>query len=380
MADECGIEENCGRQIDIFGHNRSMDAEPRAVEPSVVDWDFPRSSASVALLARYADERGVSRDAVLRGSGVTVADLDDPELQIDARAELAVIRNLVAALGAREGLGLDVGRRYRITTFGIFGFAMVSSPTLGEAIALALRYLELSFTFCIPVVELGDGEVIGRLHEERVPDDVRRFLVERDVAAMYTVLGDLLGGERLPLQRIGFRFAEPSGLDEYRDLYGITPVFGTTEAFFTFAPAQLNRSLPQANSNTWAMCQAQCRDLVARRRLRTGIAHDVRDKLIRLGGAPAGIDEVARELNMSTRTLRRRLTDGGTSYRALLDEVREALAEEMLVTTPMSVSDIAISLGYAEASTFIYAFKRWTGTTPAAYQRDRRRSYVGSGG
>ena len=51
--------------------------------------------------------------------------------------------------------------------------------------------------------------------------------------------------------------------------------------------------------------------------------------------------------------------------------MRRALAEEMLTATPLSVSDVAIRLGYAESSTFIYAFKRWTGATPAAYRRER---------
>ncbi|MFE3259954.1 helix-turn-helix domain-containing protein [Nocardia sp. NPDC059091] len=78
----------------------------------------------------------------------------------------------------------------------------------------------------------------------------------------------------------------------------------------------------------------------------------------------------------------RQLTDAETqipaetelaSYRALLDEVRRTLAEEMLAATPLSVDDIAIRLGYAEATPFIHAFKRWTGTTPAAHRRAHRR-------
>jgi AraC-like DNA-binding protein len=89
------------------------------------------------------------------------------------------------------------------------------------------------------------------------------------------------------------------------------------------------------------------------------------------------MDSVARQLVMSPRTLRRRLEAEGTSYRALVDEVRQALAEEMLATGALTVEDVAIRLGYAEASSFIYAFKRWKGTTPAAYARgDRGRTGI----
>ncbi|MFB7721347.1 AraC family transcriptional regulator [Nocardia sp. NPDC056100] len=342
-------------------------------EAGIKDWDFPRGVASVALMVGFAAEHGVAAGRMLQGSGLTEKVLADPDAQIDAHTELAVIRNLVRELGDRSSLGLELGRRYRITTFGIFGFACVSSPTLGEAIAFALRYLELSFTFCIPVARWQPGEFVARIHDERVPADVRRFLVERDVTAMHQMLCDLLG-HRVDLVRAEFDFPAPDDTAPYLEIYGLLPSFDRPHNLFTMDPAVLEQPLPQANEHTLAMCLAQCRELVSRRRARTGIAADVRELLVPRGGAdgfaaPPGIDSVARDLNMSTRTLRRHLDTAGTSYRQLLDEVRRALAEEMLTATPLSVSDVAIRLGYAEASTFIHAFKRWTGTTPSAYRR-----------
>jgi len=121
-----------------------------------------------------------------------------------------------------------------------------------------------------------------------------------------------------------------------------------------------------------------CRELVARKRARTGLSQQVRARLLRLGALEAGIDAgmeaVARDLHISVRTLRRRLAEDGTSYRELRDEVREALAEELLATGALSVSDVAIRLGYAEATSFIAAFRRWKGMTPAAYARRLRAS------
>ncbi len=345
-------------------------------QPAIRDWDFPRGVASVALMAGYAREHGVRADTVLRGSGLSERVLADPDAQIDAHTELAVVRNLVHALGARRSsLGVEVGRRYHITTFGIFGYACVSSPTLGETIAFALRYLELSFTFCLPVTRWEPGEFVADIQDELVPSDVRRFLVERDVLAMHQVMSDLLG-RPLALRRAEFDYPEPEYADQIAEIIGVRPRFGQPQNLFALDPAVLEQPLPQANEHTWAMCLAQCRDLVHRRRARTGIAAQVRERLVPRGGidgyaAPPGIDAVARDLNMSTRTLRRHLDTAGTSYRSLLDEMRRALAEEMLSATPLSVSDVAIRLGYAEASTFIYAFKRWTGTTPASYRRDR---------
>ncbi|WP_245672802.1 AraC family transcriptional regulator [Aldersonia kunmingensis] len=346
------------------------------VAPGVHDWHFPRSVASVALMVRFAADYGVDQETALAGTGLSPQLLADPDAQIDAGVELAIVRNLVGSLGAEPDAGLRLGSKYRVTTFGIFGFACVSSPTLWDAISLSLRYLELSFTFCIPTVEQTAGEFVATLHDEGVPLDVRQFLVERDLTAMYVVMADLLG-YGLPLRRIELKIPRPSYAGLFTELFGVEPEFDRPANVFACDVAELERPLPQSNSHTLSMCEAQCRDLVTRRRVRTGIAHDVRDRLISVSGAPAGIEEVAESMNLSVRTLRRRLTEAGTSYRELLDEVRHALAEEMLGTTPLSVSDVAVRLGYGEASSFIYAFKRWTGTTPASFQRNRRAAAVG---
>ncbi|GAA5152585.1 MULTISPECIES: AraC family transcriptional regulator [Amycolatopsis] len=335
------------------------------VEPVVRHWDFPRGIASVCLLVRFAGDHGVAEDQVLAGSGLTAARLADAGAEVDARQELRVVRNLAAAL---PDAGLAVGREYHATAFGIFGFAFMSSPTMRDAVNLALRYLDLSFAFSMPRALLEDGRVRMELDDTALPADAARFLVERDLAAIHTMLSELLGSQ-VPLLSLELRYPEPSTVEEYEALFGMRPRFGGTGNIAYFDASLLDEPLPLANPQTVALCEAQCRELVSRRRSRAGIAHEVRERLTRFGALAEGMPGVARELGMSTRTLRRKLEESGTSFRALLDEVREALAEELLTTGALSVEDVAIRLGYAEASSFIHAFKRWKGTTPAAYLR-----------
>lgn len=335
--------------------------------PALRDWDYPRGIASIALLVDFGRELGVPRSTMLRDAHISESALMNPATQVDAHQELAVIRNLVRASADRPGIGLDVGIRYRVTTFGIFGFACISSPTLRDAIELALRYLDLSFTFCIPIVDVSATEIRMTLDSTRVPSDVRQFLIERDLTAIFTVIGDILSA---PLQLTGLELdvSEPSYAARFEQIMGIRPVFGMPTNTAAFSPEYLDRPLPQANQHTVALCEAQCRVLVAARRERVGFAHEVRERLTRIGGA-LDMDTVAGEMGMSTRSLRRRLADAGTSFRALREEVLETLAVEMLETGALSVEDVAVRLGYAEASSFIYAFKQWTGTTPFTYKR-----------
>lgn len=327
--------------------------------PVIRDWDYPRGTASIVLMARFAAERGVE--------GLTSFENAPVDGQVDARQELAVVRALIRGLGSGDDVALELSRRYRVSAFGIFGFACISSPTLGDAMRFALRYLDLSFTFCIPRVTAEAGRIVLTMDDSRVPEDVARFLVLRDLGAIHTVMRDLLPD--ISLRSVTFRHARPSTVDQYLVTFGLGPEFSAGAHTATLDSLFLERPLPQANDQTVAVCAAQCDLLVSRKRERSGISQLVRERLVRLGGADAGMDEVARQLALSPRTLRRRLSEAGTGYRALLDEVRQALAEEMLDTGALSVEDVALRLGYAEASSFIYAFKRWKGMTPAAYAR-----------
>ncbi len=318
----------------------------------MVGWDFPRGVASVALLAAFAAERGVAAEDVLKGTGLDVATVRNPHAQAEARQELAVVRNLLAHCpGGQTELGGAVGRRYHTTVYGIWGFAVTSSRTVGDAMRLALRYVELTYVFCVPELRVEGDLAVLHCHTGTVPTDVRPFLLARDVAAISTLIEDLLGVRSDPHPQ--------------RDT-------------ITLPRALLDQPMPQANDHTAAMCEEQCRTLLAARRARDGVARTVRDRLLAVGGLDRGMAAVAAELGMTTRTLRRRLAAEGTGFRALVDEVRQTLAEELLATRSMSVEQVAGSLGYGDAAAFVRAFTRWTGVTPGRYTRSGRAWDVGN--
>jgi len=332
---------------------------------SLEHWDFPRGTASSLLMVTFAERDGVTPADLLAGTGLTLEMLRDPRREITAHQELLVAERVVTTLD-RPALGLAVGLTYPASTFGIFGYAALTSPTLRAAIEFGLRYYELSFGFCLPTVELGDEQVRLTLADPALPEPLSHFLIERDLASIYRWTGDLVGP--VPLDDVTFSFTVPDS-DAYEAALGVRPVFGQPQTTTTFTASILDEPLPQANEVTVVAAEEACRAMVAERRSRTGIAHDVRDCLVTASGPPPAIDEVARLLNTSERTLRRRLAEEGTSYRGLLSEVRLTLAEQMLATGALSVEDVAIRLGYSEATPFIAAFKRWTGVTPARWQR-----------
>jgi AraC-like DNA-binding protein len=309
--------------------------------PAAEDWDFPRAAAGIAHLVEYAAARGADRDGLLAGTGLRLADLAAPDGEVTAAQELRVVRTLQ---GLFPGAGADVGATYRAESFGVFGFALLASRTVLDAMELALRFIDLSYSFAIPSAVVEGRQVLVTVDGTRLPRDVRAFLVARDATAIHTVLAGLV----------------PGGV-------GARLVVREETATLTLAVTELDRPLPTRGSPELA--EALCRDLVAPRRSQVGVVRDVQVLITQQLPAGAPMTGVAAELGLTERSLRRRLTAEGTSYQALLDEVRSALARSLLggrATIP--VAGVAARLGYADAAAFTRAFHRWTGTTPAAYR------------
>lgn len=333
--------------------------------PATRTWDFPRRVGSIALLVAAGADEGVPVATLLRGSGLGTPDLEDHQREVTAQQELRVVRNLVTA--APHLSGARVGVRYHVSTFGPLGFALLSSPTMGAAANLAFRFLDLSFTFCVFSARIEGDVAVVALDDRDLPADVGRFLVERDLSAIWTVLREIAGGSpRLSSVDLPYPAAD---VEEHRAAFGVRPRWDAPggRAELRIDAAWMGHPLPQANPHALALAEALCRDLVATRRSRTGVVEQVRILVAqRLGdGAPMG--EVATALGLSERSLRRRLAEAGTSYRAVLGEVRRGVAEDLLGDRGLKVDDIARQLGYAEATSFGAAYRRWTGRSP----RDR---------
>ena len=332
----------------------------------MVHWDLPRTPASASLLAQLGVEHGVPVEATLRGTGLRHEQLDDPNGELSAAQELHLIDNLLDALGDAPGLGLEAGVRYHLTTYGIWGFALISSPTMRSAVGTGLRYLDLTFAFCRIQADASGDDLRLVLDTPDIPARLRMFVLERDAAAIRTIQRELFAAP-VPIRQVSFAFAAPANVERYVDVFGIDPVFDAAETVALVDPALLARPLPQADAHAAALALAQCEELLARRQARTGAAGRVRNLLLSRPADPPGEREVAAALHLSDRTLRHQLASEGASFRQLLAEVRERLAEELLVTGGLPVAEVARRLGYAEVSSFSQAFRRWKGVGPRAY-------------
>lgn len=340
-------------------------------------FSLTRSTTSAAILVALGSEYGASPNNLLEGTGIDPVALHDPTTEISMGQELALLRNLLREVD-EPGLGLVAGTRYRLGTHGIWGFALLTSRDLGSAVEVGLRYADLTYTFAEVRIEIDRHE--ARIHYDiaDTPEDVREFQVQRDFVAAHSVILDGLGPETTQRWFSSAQIdvalpapADPAIARLVADQLGVAPTWEAPQTVIRFPTEILRIPLPQARPEEAARAEAACADLLARRRQRLGFAGQVRGTLMTHRRATVDQAAVAQQLNVSVRTLRRRLTDEGTSFREVVAETAGLLAEELL-QTGLSVEQVALRLGYASPSSFTRAFKAWRGVPPGAYARGDR--------
>ncbi|MEC3920108.1 AraC family transcriptional regulator [Nocardia sp. CDC160] len=340
-------------------------------------WEIARPAVSTRYLLDTGHAHGLSTEELLAGTGLRLADLEESAAVVLPGQELRVIRNLLAGGDDARLLGFETGMRYSLTSTGMLGYAMLSSATVREALRLLRRFVELTSDFFDVtftestaglLVEVGDGEV---------PVDVRPFLLVRDLVSGFRVASLLLSPAALELieemtdpVRLELTATEESDyLDAARALVGpygiqIAIEFDAPRNAFTIPAAFLDRPTPAPDPHTAALCIQQCEALLDERVRFTGTTAQVRHLLLRHPAQMPTLTEVARDLSMSDRTLHRRLADEHTTFRAILTQVRQLLATELLAQG-LTVEAVSRRLGYSDPAAFTHAYRRWFGHPPS---------------
>ncbi|KKN93104.1 hypothetical protein LCGC14_0201930 [marine sediment metagenome] len=334
-----------------------------------MNWRQKRDGTNVRYLLKVASEYGLAPAECLENTGLPEGDLENCTT-LELWQELAVIRNVVAH-HPHPGTGLRLGLCYHLTSLGLLGYAMLSSRTLGEAIKVCDQFRPLSLSICPVILEKETSGLLMHLDDSVLPPDARCLVVERGLAAWTNLFGELLQRRYLPL-RIDLKVPEATDEELYRNHFGCPVVLGASSNSMLISWNDLNSALPLANTTTQQTCANLCQRLCeSLDDVRTPLARQVLQMLMGQSGQHSGARQIAGWLNLSERTLHRRLAEEGFPFRSLDERVRRDLAEQLLGNSALGLESIALQLGYAEAASFSRAFKRWTGLSPKLWRHQR---------
>ncbi len=331
-----------------------------------VDASIP--GANVADLLRLASLWKVPADELLRGTGLTEAGLREPATRVSL-GTCATIVERAQALTGEPALALHMGMQMRLSSHGFLGFAAGASATLREALALAERFASTR-TSAIGLSSYVEGRVVSLVLEERAPlGRMREFVVLTLMVGVWQI-AQALTGKRL-LGTAECAFPAPPYLARLGASTAEMIRFGQPVNRLVFDVGVLDTPLRSPDPVALALAREQCeREL--RAMVDAGFVGRVRQAIDAPGGLRA-LPEVARALHVSTRTLKRKLAGHGTTFSALVDDLRRQRALLLIDDASLSLAEVGARLGYTEAPNFTRAFRRWTGATPAAYRARRAR-------
>lgn len=316
---------------------------------------------------------GYDAGECLAGTGIDPEDLysTTPPQDFSLGQEFRFHRNLLQ-LSGDPLLGLKLGGAYHVQTYGLFGYAFLSSPNLRHALTVVGNYGPLSFTlFRIGFRETATAGILQFSKLVNIPDDLLTFYVDRDIAA---ALSSLDPDQFPPISPVALTLMhdEQGRKKAYEAFFGCPVSFNARRSEIWVDASVLDTPMPLQDADTSAICQQQCQLLLARMSQSSGFIEQVRQLIVARPGYFPNIDYVAEKLHMTSRTLRRRLGDEGSSYQQILADVRYELAREYLATSKLPVEEIAAMLGYSSPGNFTYAFKRWHGSPPRQYRQENQ--------
>jgi AraC-like DNA-binding protein len=263
--------------------------------------------------------------------------------------------------------GLRAGCVLRPERYGISGLTAMASATFGAALHRKARYNRLVWGDSYRIrQDAHEFTVFTEAPDESMPWSYSR--IDMELASLVTFGRRFASPDLAPL-KVGFRRPEPSFRALYEDIFRCPVAFAQPQNSLSFSQADAQRPLISADARS-----AEWLELGARAALErvddSGVAARVRAQLQRtLQGDEPTLAAVASQLCMSERTLQRRLSAEGQSFRKVLDEMRRDVAQRTLAAGKRNVTELAYLLGFEDSNSFYRSFRRWTGTTPESYRR-----------
>lgn len=311
----------------------------------------------------------------LERAGLGLDVLDHPEQQIPLSNYVHLLEIAAAELDPALGLKLGQGLyndKPNVTMLGGFGYAVRAAADVRALLEFAVRYL---------VVHAQANELSWQVAGEhleiryRISDPsitLRQQDAEYAFAALYTRLREVTA-DKFAALRVDFAHERPADTSEHEKAFACPVRFDQPDNLMVWPLAMLDEPLVTADPRLFQALQPGLEEARRQRLADTDLTARLGLAIEACLGTGISLDEIASQLCMSKRTLQRRLQDLGLEFNDLVEEIRQALAIDLVRRSSLNLTEIATRLGYNESSSFTRAFRRWTGLSPREFRQQAER-------
>jgi len=323
-------------------------------------------STKLAALFDMLVGQGHPAGEILKDIDLRTDEVHSPKARTSLQQLMIACQNAVR-LSRDPHLPYRVGASIHISTYGMYGFALLCCPDFRKAMDFAARYHALA----APPTTIAFNEEKGLASWTIEPNAhaatdpcLYRFIAEMQIGIHVSLMRDIMGAPFAPCE-ICLSYPEAMDFGLPADQIGCAVRFTSAPNRVVFQSKWLDQSARLGNKTTYPTIVALCDSLLDDLKLRIGIAGKIRTFLLRDIANPPSFAAVAEALGANESSLRRQLRQEGLSFRGLLDELRTQIALKYLRTTKLANEDIALALGFHDAANFRRAFHRWTNKVPS---------------
>jgi AraC-like DNA-binding protein len=313
-------------------------------------------------LARY----GLDARAMFEAVGLDPAAFGTADSRVASVAMQQLWRNAVAESGD-DAFGLAYAETMHPAVLEGLGFAWIASSTLRDAFERLVRFYRFIVTAGEIVLEEA-GDELRLCYRTPGPAGAAAPASLDAALAIFVQLGRFTKDPHFKPIRVESQRSQPADTLKFDTFFGCPVEFGREENVVVFDSTSLDEPLPTGNPELARANDQVVIDYLGRHD-QESIVSQVRAAIIDWlpSGAPSQ-ERIAEAVHMSSRSLQRKLSAAGLTYKALLDDLRKEIAQQYLAGSGRSISEIAYLLGFSEPGNFARSFKRWTGQTPQEYQ------------
>lgn len=348
------------------------------MNPSIQDKIYPVTK--IAMIVDLLAKEGISTEEALTGLCLSPEQLHLTATKVSAMQVLLSCRNALK-LSKDPNFAYRASSKFCVSSYGMFGFAALSSPNFRETIAFSAAYHRL----VTPLVQVAFREekhtavwTIQPLSLPEIDGPLHEFIAKLHMGVLLSLHREFLGAAFKPAL-VAYALRQPQDDKDAMAFFDCPVVYGESENRFIFDSTWLDRQPDFGNEFVHTELRQRCDGLLKEFELGVGVAGHVRKLILSNLSRPIDFEWVAECLSMSGRSLRRRLREEGTSFGQLADEVRSQVAIKYVRDTSLSVEDIASAVGFSDAASFRHAFRRWTNAAPREYRKAKTETKVKSG-
>jgi len=331
---------------------------------------MPESTLSIHVVrgvVEAAEQAGVRRAELLRAAQLESLQLDSQDGWV-SHTDVFRLCECAVELSGDPAFALHWAERLSANTFNPVSHLVAHAATLRQSIQSLLEFHRLlNHESSMELTEAGDTVTLRYSPFCDASPSMQRFAAEMMVTGIVRLVRTF--DPRASFKRVSFGYPAPSYSGEYERLFGQAARFDESFTGVQFHCALMDVASPYRDPDVHSALRNIAERRVMRMLKREPFSARVRDVLVRQGSThQVDMDAVARAVGLSTRSLRRRLAEEGTSFHVVVNEALAIIARHLLQHRHLTIQETAYEMGFADPSCFHRAFRRWTGMTPKAFR------------